>query len=214
MASTPAVGPSPTTRTKTSAHTSSGTLRSTISNQRSSCRSQNGPRAMRPDSAETDSTRVETSASGTASTSANVKPAVAMATVRQASRATIARNSAECAGGRKLARNWPVTARLRGSNSPAGRNSVATSSGHSSTAAAASQPSRPSQAGSRLGAGCGVASLTGAVAQAFIGGAGRLNGSASPPAPGWPAQAADRARLPRRPARPRAGRKAAPAGHA
>ena len=73
MASTPAVGPRPTTRTKTSAHTSSGTLRSTTSPQRTAWRSQNGPRAMRPLSADTDSTRTASSASGTASTRASLR---------------------------------------------------------------------------------------------------------------------------------------------
>ena len=48
---------------------------------------------MRPERADTDSTRVFTSVSGMAITSASVMPAVAMATVRQVSLATMARNS-------------------------------------------------------------------------------------------------------------------------
>jgi hypothetical protein len=148
MASTPAVGPRPTTRTKTSAQTSSGTLRSTISTALTACRHQNGPRAMRPASADTDSTRTASSASGTASTSASVTPAVAIATVRQVSRSTSARNSGCSTGGKKLAMKPPLTRRLSGCSSIQGRNSVATASGHSSTSAAAVQKTRASQAGS------------------------------------------------------------------
>ncbi len=147
-------------------------LRSTISVQRTSWRSQNGPRAMRPDSAETDSTRVDSSVSGIATTSASVMPAVAIATVRQVSRATIARNSASCAGGQKLPTNCALTFRLSRSTSTHGLNSVATSSGHSSTSAAPVQNTRPSHAGSRAG-GAGRA---GAIA--FMAGVRPFSGSA------------------------------------
>jgi hypothetical protein len=153
MASTPAVGPRPTTRTNTSAHTSSGMLRNTISSQRTAWRSQNGPRAMRPDRAEMDSTRVLTSVSGMATTRASVTPAVAMATVRQVSRTTMRTNSASCASGQKLPRNCPVTFRLSGSSRIQGLNSVATPSGHSSTSMASIQKRRLCQAGSRRGTG-------------------------------------------------------------
>jgi hypothetical protein len=106
---------------------------------------------MRPLRAETDSTRVHTRVSGTATTSASVRPAVAMATVRQVSRATIARNSHPSTGGRKLARKSPVTLRFWASKRIQGLNSVATISGHSSTRPAPVQKTRPSQAGSREG---------------------------------------------------------------
>ena len=107
---------------------------------------------MRPESAEIDSTRVLSSVSGTATTTAKVMPAVAMATVRQVSRATIAQNSASHAKGQKLAMNCALILTLSGSSSTQGLNSVATPSGHSSTKLRLIQNTRPSQAGSRVGA--------------------------------------------------------------
>ncbi len=171
MASTPAVGPRPTTRTNTSAHTSSGTLRNTISSQRTNCRNQNGPRAIRPDSAEIESRRTDISASGIATTNASVTPAVAMATVRQVSRAIMLKNSALTTNGQKVAMNWRLILRLSGSRKIQGLNSVATMSGHSSTAPRVSQNTRAVHAGSRAGA------LRKEVAAALM-----LNGSASPQA--------------------------------
>ena len=136
-------------------------LRNTISTQRTPWRSQKGPRAMRPDRAETDSTRTFSSVSGIATSNASVTPAVAMAMVRQVSWATISRNSASCARGKKVPKNWRVTFRLSGSSSTQGRNSVATPSGHSTTAMASSQNTRPCQAGSRVGAERSAGFITG-----------------------------------------------------
>ena len=149
MASTPAVGPSPTTRTNTSAHTSSGMLRRMISSQRTAWRSTKGSACMRPVSAEIDSALVDSSVSGIATSSASAMPAVAMATVRQASRATIHRNSPSIFGGKKSARKRRVDFSVSGSNRVQGLNSVTTSAGASSTSAAQNQNSRGSQAGSR-----------------------------------------------------------------
>ena len=101
-----------------------------------------------------------------------IKPAVAIATVRQVSRATIAKNSAPCAGGKKLARKLPPERRLSGASKIQGLNSVATINGHSSTSAAEVQNSRPSQAGSRIG---------GWRLEAISGPARWLSGTASPP---------------------------------
>ena len=69
--------------------------------------------------------------------SASTMPAVAMATVRQVSRATSARKSGFRAGGKKSPRKRKVGFRLPGSSSTQGLNSVSTSKGHSSTSAAA-----------------------------------------------------------------------------
>ena len=207
MASTPAVGPRPTTRTKTSAHTSSGTLRSTISSQRTAWRSQNGPRAMRPDSAETDSTRVDSSVSGTASTSASVMPgggdghrAPGLARHHRQELGRMRRRQEAAPG------TAPVTFRLSASNSIQGRNSVATSSGHSSTRRGtgpehAAEPGRVARGGARRPAVRAVAVLT-----------ARLIGNASPPARAAAAPARRAAVARRRAARARAGRTAAPAG--
>ena len=111
---------------------------------------------MRPDSAETDKAAVDASVSGIASASASVTPAVAIATVRQASRTTIPRNSGSTFGTMKLSRNRSVNFRLCGSTSTQGSNSVATSIGASSTMATLAQNTRRAQAGSRDG-GAGVA---------------------------------------------------------
>ena len=61
-------------------------------------------------------------------------------------------NSALSVSGQKSPKNCAVTLRLRGSTSTQGLNSVATPSGHSSTSSAPIQNTRPSQAGSRVGA--------------------------------------------------------------
>src|SRR5574343_802693 len=152
MASTPAVGPRPTTRTNTSAQISSGMLRSTISVARTSQRSTAGQRSMRPDKADNDKTRVAKRLKGTASTSASVTPAVAMATVRQVSRTTMSMNSALWISGQKVDKNCAVTFRFSGSHSTHKRNSVATANGHNSTKARLSQNTRWKKAGSRAGA--------------------------------------------------------------
>jgi len=149
MASTPAVGPNPTTRTNTSAQTSSGTERSTTVHPRTACLSHAGPRAMRPPTALTDSRSVIASASGSAIRPASAMPAVAIATVRQVSRASNARNSASWRSGTNCARKRPVTRRLRASNSVHGWNSASTSSGHSTTTAASTPNMRRDSAGSR-----------------------------------------------------------------
>ena len=65
--------------------------------------------------------------------------------------ATIAKKSAPCAGGKKLARKLPPERKLSGASRIQGLNSVVTISGHSSTRAAVVQNTRPSQAGSRAG---------------------------------------------------------------
>ena len=151
MASTPAVGPRPTTRMKTKAHTNSGTLRSSTSNQRKASRKKNGALAMRPGNMESDIARLDNKHSGTANSSARVMPAVAMATVRQVSRATRLKNSGPTAGGKKLARKRPLVLRLSACSNVAGRNSVATKSGHNKTKAADTQKTRLHHAGSRRG---------------------------------------------------------------
>ena len=107
---------------------------------------------MRPVSAEMDSTRTDSNASGTAKTSASVSPAVAMATVRQVSRATMVRNSLFILGGKKSPKKCKVGLSAPGSTSTQGLNSLRTSIGHSITSAASAQKTRPRQAGSRRAA--------------------------------------------------------------
>ena len=80
---------------------------------------------------------------------ASTMPTVAMATVRQASRMTISRNSASIFGGKKSLMKRFVDLRVAGSNSVHGLNSVMTSAGASSAAAASSQNTRVIHAGSR-----------------------------------------------------------------
>ena len=84
---------------------------------------------MRPGSAETDSTAVEARASGMANTNASAMPAVAMATVRQVSRATMARNSALTFGGKKSPMKRAVTLTLSGAKNSQALNSVAYNTG-------------------------------------------------------------------------------------
>ena len=149
MASTPAVGPRPTTRTNTSAQTSSGTLRNRMSSQRTPWRTMKGSACMRPGNAETESALVDISVSGIATSNASAMPAVAMATVRQHSRATNSRNSPSIFGGEKSLRKRRVDFSVSGSNSVHGLNSVRTSAGASRTNATQSQKTRDIQAGSR-----------------------------------------------------------------
>jgi hypothetical protein len=175
MASTPAVGPSPTTRTKTSAHTSSGMLRSTMSSQRTAWRSQNGPRAMRPDSADTDSTRVDSSVSGNrqhqrqrhaGGGDGHRAPGLARHHAPGTRRAST--------GGQKLPMNCALIAGCRLQQHP-GLELGGHPSGHSSTSAAPVQKTRPARPDH------GASQARGAAAcEALI-------GSASPPAaaPGW-----------------------------
>src|SRR5450830_258023 len=152
MANTPEVGPSPTTRTKISAQISSGTLLSSISSQRTAWRTDAGKNAMRPTNADTDKVREAINASGTAHPRASVMPAVAMATVRQVSRATIHKNSGSSLGGKKSPKKCKVGCRLCGLNSVQGLNSASTSSGQATASVAHSANTRPIQAGSRRGA--------------------------------------------------------------
>ena len=152
MASTPAVGPSPTTRTNSSPHTSSGIDRNTTSVQRTSWRQAAGHRPIGVASALSDSREVASSASGTAASHASASPAVAMATVRQVSRSSSARKSASWRGGTKSDTNFQLAPRLRASASVAGLNSVHTSSGQANTAATSSSDTRRSTAGSRCAA--------------------------------------------------------------
>ena len=99
---------------------------------------------------------MDSSVAGIATSNASVMPAVAIATVCQVSRATSSRNSLPMAGGKNEEINVQVGPRLPSSNSTHGRNSAATSIGHSTTSAAPSQNSRPSQAGSRCAGGGAV----------------------------------------------------------
>ena len=87
-----------------------------------------------------------------ANTSASVMPAVAMATVRQVSRATSSRNSGLYTNGQKLAINFALILMLPGSNKTQGLNSVVTPNGHSATNARLIQKTRDIHAGSRSGA--------------------------------------------------------------
>ena len=84
---------------------------------------------------------------------AKVKPAVAIATVRQVSRASMVKNSTSNFGGKKSAKKCQVGLSAPGSNNSDGLNSVKTISGHMMTAAANHQNTRLSQAGSR-NSGC------------------------------------------------------------
>jgi len=86
---------------------------------------------------------------GTAISSARANPAVAIATVRQVSRATSSKNSGSTLGGTKSARNLSVDLSVPGSNITHGLNSVSTSAGHSNSSAASAQNTRPRHAGSR-----------------------------------------------------------------
>ena len=117
--------------------------------QRSSVRNAAGSLFILPVNADTDKTRTDSSASGTASTSARAIPAVAMATVRQVSLATSNKNSPSIFGGKKSPKNFKVGFKLLASNSVQTLNSVSTSAGHSSATPASSQNRRPIQAGSR-----------------------------------------------------------------
>ena len=94
-------------------------------------------------------------------------PAVAMATVRHVSRATISKKSASVLGGTKSPRNRNVGFKLWAEKSVQGLNSASTSMGHRITSAASDQNTRPVQAGSLRGAKP----------------AAMLSGSASPPVP-------------------------------
>jgi len=134
-----------------------------------------GTDAMRPDRAEMDSTRTDSSAIGTAMSRPSVMPEVAMATVRHVSRATRARNSASSRSGQKLPRKCALALRLSPSSRIQGLNSEATASGHSSTIATLIQNTRPAQAGSRLGAVLVVLCVIVVIA--------RVNGRSSPPVP-------------------------------
>jgi hypothetical protein len=78
---------------------SSGTLRNTTNTHLTVWRSMAGAVAMDPDSADSDSVRTDNSAKGIASSMANAKPTVAIATVRHVSWATKIRNSASNFGG-------------------------------------------------------------------------------------------------------------------
>ena len=108
---------------------------------------------MRPFKAEIDNTRTDNKHSGIASSIAKVKPAVAIATVRQVSRASMVKNSTSNFGGKKSAKKCQVGLSAPGSNNSDGLNSVKTISGHMMTAAANHQNTRLSQAGSR-NSGC------------------------------------------------------------
>ena len=130
IASTPAVGPRPTMRTNSSAHTSSGTERSTIRIQRRTWRTTPASGRMRPvPRREIDRRSLMTKVAGMATISASVRPAVAIATVCQVSRSTIARKAGSVSGVRKSRRKPPAARRLCASNSSHGLNSAATSSG-------------------------------------------------------------------------------------
>ena len=124
-------------------------LRSTIKVARTHQRNIAGQRSIRPDNADSDKTRVANKLIGTARTKASVTPAVAMATVRQVSRATMRMNSALWTGGQKLAKKALVTFRLLGSHMTQGRNSVATPSGHNSNRTKLSQKNLERKSGSR-----------------------------------------------------------------
>jgi len=150
MAITPAVGPSPTMRTNSNAHTSSGTLRSSTSKARTQWRraAASGdtlPLPMR----EIDKRSVTSRVKGMAPSMASAMPAVAMAMVSQLDTATSCKNSSECAGGTKLAMNCQVAARLCASHKIQGLNSACTSIGHSTMRMIAAPFRRPRQAGSR-----------------------------------------------------------------
>ncbi|MNN43171.1 hypothetical protein D3C81_1573940 [compost metagenome] len=154
MASTPAVGPRPTARTNNSAQTISGMLRSTISSRRTGQRRAFDHQRGRPPraSADTDSTRVASSAQGTASSQASAMPAVAMARVSRVARPSRARNSPSCAGGQKAARKLPMVAALPGSNSTARFSSLSCRPGHSRARASTLSSRRGRAAGSRRSA--------------------------------------------------------------
>ena len=115
---------------------------------------------MRPFKAEIDNTRTDNKDSGIASSIAKVKPAVAMATVRQVSRTNMLKNSASNFGGKKSAKKCQVGLRAPGSSSKAGLNSVNTSNGHVMTAAVNHQKTRLSQAGSRSSGLCRAGLVT------------------------------------------------------
>ena len=150
IASTPAVGPRPTMRTNSSAHTSSGTERRIIRIQRRPWRTSAANGCTRPvPRREIDRRSVMTKVAGIATSKASVRPAVAIATVCQVSRSTIARNSGSCAGTRKSSRNIPAARRLCASNSSQGLNSAPASSGYSRTMKIAAQVTRVRHAGSR-----------------------------------------------------------------
>jgi hypothetical protein len=117
---------------------------------------------MRPDSAERESTRVDNRVAGKAMTKAKVIPAVAIATVRQVSRATSQRKSSPTSGGMKALKKRSVGSRLPSANNTQGRNSVSVSSGQSNNKPSKNQVRRPFQAGSRqAGATVDGAPLTG-----------------------------------------------------
>jgi len=100
---------------------------------------------------EIDSRSLTISVAGIAPSSASERPAVAMATVCQVSRSTIARKSASTTGCRKPDRKRAVAVRLCASNSSQGLNSLNTSIGHSTTRPMPKAATRPRQAGSVWG---------------------------------------------------------------
>ena len=108
-----------------------------------------GKARLRPDNEVTESTVVDKSVKGIANNKARKVPAVAIATVRHASRATSSRNSGLKAGGKNSARKRVVTFRFSVSKNTQGRNSVLTSAGQRITHATTNQNTLRDQAGSR-----------------------------------------------------------------
>ncbi|MNP35081.1 hypothetical protein D3C76_1283990 [compost metagenome] len=151
MASTPAVGPRPTARTKSSAQTISGTLRRKISRPRTGQRRAWAHQAGRPPRcrADSDSARLAQREAGRAITSARLMPAVAMARVSRVARPNSWRNSSPCSGGQKPERNWPMVWTLPGSSSTAGFSSLSSRPGQSNARASRVSSSRGRAAGSR-----------------------------------------------------------------
>ncbi|MEZ5660145.1 MAG: hypothetical protein R3E83_16870 [Burkholderiaceae bacterium] len=108
IASTPAVGPRPTTLTNSSAQTSSGTLRRNTSNQRTPWRTSTLVLCIGRPRADCDRRALAIRVSGTEAIHPSSSPAVAVATVIQVACSTRRRNSGEICGGKKVARKRPV----------------------------------------------------------------------------------------------------------
>ena len=150
MASTPAVGPSPTTRTNTVPTPVPGTLRNTIMSQRSACSGSQARAAVRPDSVEIDD-------NGGEQCQRNRKDqGKAHAHSRHGDRTPgILRDQDEEVpvrrGRQEAAINLALTLRLAGSSITHGLNSVATSMGHSTTSTTKEPDSLRTQAGSLAG---------------------------------------------------------------
>ena len=151
IASTPAVGPSPTARTNSSAQTISGTLRRKINSPRTGILSRRDQAPERPprEAARNDKARLASRLAGTASSSASTIPAVATANVCRVASYSSSRNSPSCAGGQKALVKLAICWRFSACSSTPGFSSLNCAPGHSRASATRATNRRGTNAGSR-----------------------------------------------------------------